>query len=359
MNRTSEPDYENSIPPTDVEQADDEQKPGLRQRLSTGVIFIFIGACVLLTAVVVAVWGGVRAGQNERGAQATQTTAADLSLQFDLGVQDLEAGNYALAAQRFRWILDRDAEYPGAVEQLAEAQRMMETDPEPGTATPIPPSEADTNDEKFAEAETLYNDNQWEAAIDRLQMLQATAPDYRTADVQNMLYESLKSLGLQYIRNDDRLEEGIILLDQAAMIKPLDDISDGERLIANLYVTAKSYWSLNWPVVIQNLNEIYRVAPNYRDVEDRLWEAYTTYAKQLWLAGSPCDSVDLYESAAQIRYTTEIKDNIEGATDACLNPTPTPTATGAPEQPIEGTPGEGTPQPPAEGEGAAQPSVAP
>ena len=318
----------------------------LRRLASSTIIFAAMAACIVVAAVLVAVWGGIRAGQDARAARATQTTVAEIDAQFEKGLADLEAGNFELAAQRFALILELNPTYPGAAERLAEARRSMNG----GAvveATGIPTSEADTNEERLAEARELYDDGQWEAAIDRLEMLRAQAPDFHTAEVEDMLHESLKALGLRHIRTDERLEEGIILLDQAALIKPLDDVSEGERLIANLYVTGQSYWGLNWPIVIQNFSEIYAVAPNYRDVQTRLWDAYVTYADQLWLAGTPCDSVSLYQSAAYIRNTVDVADKIEGSNDACLNPTATPTMTLLPGEPTP-PPAEGTP--PAEGE---------
>lgn len=351
----------------DSEQTDAAPTAGgrlssLKRLVSSYLVIILIIVCVVGTALLLAVWGGVQAGQNARGAQATQTAVVEMDVQFEMGLADLDAGQYQLATQRFTWILERNPGYPGAAEKLAEARRLLEGGASSADATPIPPSEADTNEERLAEAQSLYDEQQWEAAIDRLEMLQAQAPDYQPEQVAEMLYESLRQLGLRYIRTDERLEEGIVLLDRAAMIRPLDDISEGERLIASLYVTGRTYWGLNWPIVIQNFSEIYAVAPNYRDVESRLLDAYITYADQLWLGGTPCDSVSLYQSAARIQNNAQIQDKIVGATDACENPTPTPTPTGgAPGDPTpEGTPpAEGTPPPdgePAEGGEVPPPS---
>ena len=330
----------------DAEQVEPiSEAPGrtaqLKRLLSSYAVIVLIIVCVVGTALLLAAWGGLVAGQNVRDAQATQTAVAEMDVQFQMGLADLTAGQYQLAVQRFTWILERNPGYPGAAEKLAEARRLLENGGVSADATPIPPSEANTNEERFAEAQALYNEQQWEAAINRLEMLRAQAPDYQPEQVEEMLYESLRQLGLRYIRTDERLEEGIVLLDRAALIRPLDDISEGERLIASLYVTGKTYWGLNWPIVIQNFSEIYAVAPNYRDVESRLLEAYITYGDQLWLGGTPCDSVSLYQSAARIRNDAQIQDKIVGAIDACENPTPTPTPEGTP-------PGEETPPPPGE-----------
>jgi tetratricopeptide (TPR) repeat protein len=313
------------------------------KRLSPWAALIAIVVCAIAAALAVAAYGGVVAGRQERGARATQTTAADITLQFNLGVQDLEAGRYELAAQRFVWVLDRDPNYPGALENLAEAQRLSQ---QPAavevSATPIPPSQADSLDERFAEAQTLVDDEQWEAAITRLQELRALDPSYHSGEVQQMLYDALVTLGLQYVRGD-RLEEGIILLDQAAAIRPLDDLAEGERLLATLYMTGRTYWDLNWPIVIRNFEEIYLVAPNYQDVRDRLWQAYVAYGDQLMpQEGGPCQAVSQYQSALEMSADDEVNQKLEAAEEACANPTPTPEGGVSPDGTPSGTP-NGTP----------------
>lgn len=327
-----QPDQPTDPDPLELMPDDDtveEAQPRKGRLFSSTLLLILIVLCVIAVALGLAGAGGLLAGQNQRGAYATQTTAAGVDEQFELGISDLEAGNYTLAAERFRWILDIDPDYPGAADRLAEAEQGAEATeaPEP---TDIPPSEADTLGERLEEARTLYADEEWAAAIQRLQELQALDPTYEAADVKEMLYNALRTLGLEYVRGE-REEEGIFLLDQAAAIRPLDDQTEGERLIATFYITASTYWELNWPVVIANLEEIYRVAPYYRDVEDRLWTAYVTYAEQnLPLEGGPCNAAELYQGALNIRYDAEINNKLELATDYCQNPTPTPTATEGP-----------------------------
>jgi tetratricopeptide (TPR) repeat protein len=317
-----------------------DETPRRGRLFGSSVLLVLIVLCVIAVALGLAGAGGLLAGQNQRGAYATQTTAAGIDEQYALGVSDLEAGNYTLAAERFRWVLSVAPDYPGAADHLAEAEQQAAATEAPDP-TEIPPSEADTLGERLAEARTLYEDEEWAAAIQRLQELQALDPTYEAADVKQMLYDALKTLGLEYVRGE-REEEGIFLLDQASAIQPLDDQTEGERLIATFYITASTYWGLNWPVVITNLEEIYRVAPYYRDVEDRLYTAYVSYAEQnLPLEGGPCNAAELYQGALNIRFDAEINNKLELATDYCENPTPTPTAT------------EGPPPTEAEGEGDA------
>ncbi len=297
----------------------------LAQVFSSSALLMGTIACVLVTALLLAAAGGVVAGQKERSIHATQTTAADLHLQFRLGLADMEQGRYELAAQRFRWVLERAPEYPGAADWLGVAERMLAQASAPAPTAVVPTSSAETLDERFAEAQAYFNSGQWEPAIARLQEIQAIDPRYREVEVKEMLYTALSTLGLIYVRGD-RLEEGILLLNQAEKIRPLDDQAAGERYLATLYIAGKTYWNLNWPVVIANFEAIREVAPYYRDVTDLLWEAYVKYGDQLVLQGTPCDGEEQYRLALNLRWDGTLADTANQAHEACLaTPTPSPT----------------------------------
>ncbi len=306
---------------------------------SPGLLLIGVLLCVLITTLSISAAGGVVAGQRERHAQATQTTAAEMDLQFALGVADQEAGSYALAAQRFRWIVERVPDYPGAAERLAQVEELMaqvET-----VAPTLPPSTSQDPTTLFLDAQNYYDQQQWASAITRLQELQSIDPTYREAEVKEMLYQSLVTLGLSYVRGN-RIEEGLFLLDQADDIRPLDDQTEGERYLATLYSTGLTYSNLEWRIAIDNFRAIYDLAPNYRDVPARLWEAYVRYGDQLLRGGAGCNAVTQYEAALSMRDDEAVREKARQAEDACANPTPLPTATPLPLD----TPGAGrTPSP--------------
>ena len=313
----------------------------LAQVFSSSILLIGLIACVLATALLLAASGGVIAGQKERSLHATQTTVADLDLQFRLGLADMEQGRYELAAQRFRWILARAPDYPGAADWLGVAERMLTQAYTPVPTAIVPTSSAETLDERFAEAQSYFNNEQWESAIARLQEIQALDPHYREVEVKEMLYTALSTLGLIYVRGD-RIEEGILLLDQAEKIRPLDDQAAGERYLATLYTVGKTYWNLNWPVVLANFEAIYEVAPHYRDVADRLREAYIKYGDQLVAQGAPCDAEAQYRLALDLEWDNTLADLADQAREACLtSPTPdmgAPLPTGGPDSTATPTP---------------------
>jgi tetratricopeptide (TPR) repeat protein len=326
----------------------DRREESESRKFRRSVLLAAIAICVILTALLVAGLGGAVAGQNERRLQATETTRADISLQYQLGLADLSAGNYTMAEQRFEWILQLDPQYPGAAERLAEARQAMSQGtlpPVTSTPSPLPPSDTASLDDLFAEAEQYVADRQWEAAISRLEAVQARDRTYREVDVKELLYQALSTLGLIYVRGD-RLEEGVVLLEQARTIRPLDDQAEGELLLANLYITGLTYWNLNWPIAVDNLEAVYAVAPAYRDVFDRLVQAHVLFGDQLVEIGTPCEAAEQYEASLVYQFDAEVNDKYEQAAYNCLNPSPTPTPTqdfdGAP--PPTGEP-EGTPTP--------------
>jgi tetratricopeptide (TPR) repeat protein len=220
--------------------------------------------------------------------------------------------------------MTRQPDYPGAAEALAQAQAALnQTEPPEPT---VAPSSGESAEALFNEAQGFYNAQQWANAITRLHDTQSVDASYRADEVKAMLYTSLVTLGLQYLRDvrGDRLEEGIGLLNEAEKIKPLDDTTAGERNLARLYQTGRTYDGLNWQIAINNYEAIYNSAPTYRDVKARLLNAYTKFADQLALLGGYCDAAGLYQLALGIKQTDDVQTKYDTATTACANPTPTP-----------------------------------
>jgi tetratricopeptide (TPR) repeat protein len=269
--------------------------------------------------------GGYIAGQKQRDVGATQTTVVEIDQQFALGVSDLDAGRYNLAAERFRWVLQRRSDYPGAADRLAAAEQQLIS----GQATSVPtlpPSTSDDPTELFAEASGYFEREEWANAISRLEQVQTIDPTYRDVDVKEMLYKAYSTLGLGYIRGD-RIEEGLFLLDLAEQIRPLDDLTGGERYLASLYSTGQTYWGLDWNVVIRNFEAILPIAPTYRDVSARLREAYVRFGDQLVARNAACDAVTQYENALALAQDDAVEAKRDAAAQACTNPSPLATAT--------------------------------
>jgi tetratricopeptide (TPR) repeat protein len=297
-------------------------KLSLRQVLSSGILLLVTLLCVVAAALGVSAAGGYAAGQKQRNISATQTTVVNIDLQFGLGISDLQNGRYQLAAQRFRWVLDRSPNYPGAADRLAEAEQHLAQSAgsnATGQGTLVPSTSQDPAS-LFEEGKKFFDQEDWPNTINRLDQVQSLDQTYRNAEVQEMLYKAYASLGLIYVRGD-RIEEGLFMLDQAAKIRDLDDQTEGERYLARLYSTGQSYWGLNWNIVIQNFAAIYETAPNYHDVAERLWDAYVKFGDQLLLSGAGCDAVVQYDSALLLKDDSDVQAKKQSAQEACANPT--------------------------------------
>jgi len=301
-----------------------------------------IFVCVLAVAVGLAIWGGATAGERERQTRATATTSAEIQAQYDLAMQDIQSGKLAIAAERLRWIIQKDQAFPGASDALHQIESLLDITP---TVSPtFAPQTGGNPDDLFAQGQKAYQSQDWAATIRLLQELQATKPDYRADEVKLMLYESLSKLGLNYLRTD-RLEEGLLLLEQAEQIKPLDDQTAGERNLARLYLTGRAYVGLNWAVAIKNFEAIYVIAPNYRDVKDQLRKAYLAYADQLVALGGHCDAANLYDLSLQIENKDVIKAKFDAETALCAIPTAVPTPSEGTILPTDATPPTVVPTP--------------
>ena len=302
-----------------------------------GLTLVAVFLCAALTAIGLSGLGGYQAGIHAQRLNATQTAEVEAGIQFSLGLDDLEQGRYELAVERFRYVLGVNPAYPGATENLALAEAALGA----GAITPtLPPSNTEDPAELLAQAQEYLDAQEYEAAIVRLQELQALAPDYEPATVQEIRYSALVSLGLLYVRGD-RLEEGIVLLEQAAEIHPLDDQAAGEQRLASLYLVGRDYWGINWEVVINNLSLIYAQAPAYRDVADRLREAHVRYAESYVAQADYCPAETHYAEAIRIAADETTQAQWQTAHDACALATPTPPPIGSVS--VAGPPG--TPYP--------------
>lgn len=307
-------------------------RPALVGRI--GVSLIAIVLCAALTAIGLSALGGYQAGLAEQRLVATQTAEIEADIQFALGLTDLEQRRYELAIERFRYVLGVYPDYPGAAERLAEAEALLN---QPTPTSVVPPSNTENPAELLAQARTYFGNQEWEAAIARLRELQGLDSTYQPASVQEMLYESLVNLGLIYVRGD-RLEEGILLLEQAAAIRPLGDQAEGERWLASLYLTGRNYWGIDWGIVISNLTLVYDQAPSYRDVAARLQEAHVSYADLYMAQTEYCPAEEHYAEALQIASEATIEQRWQAARDGCAEATPIP-------QSISGALANSTPQP--------------
>lgn len=324
-----------------------ESRPGLWRRLRWFLLFFVFAA---LVAGVSGYYTGVRQRQQARQS-AVQAQAEE---QFRRGVEDLEAGRYELARQRFEYVINLDPGYPGAPERLAEALLHLNRP----TSAPTPQATATPNlapvEELFEQAEQALRDEQWSRAIETLLALRAKDMGYRAVRVDGMMYLALRNRGVQRIAEEGMLEEGMYDLARAQTFGPLDRDAVNWKDWAALYLEANSFMGVNWAQAVSNFAQVYLVAPYLRnDAYIKYAVSAQNYADQLVEAGDPCaaegyydESILAWENATVYPTATEARNMCRTATapaprpqpdeptatpDGEATPTPTPTATNTPD----------------------------
>lgn len=294
--------------------------------LGRSALIVFI---LLLGVVGLAGAGGYWAGLGERSQRQTQAVAELMAEQYQLALDDLQAGRFELARQRLEYILSIDPAYADAAERLAQA--LPTTTP---TATPVAGSLSSA--ERLARAQAELADGDWDAAITSLTVLRALDPAYEAVRVDGMLYLALRNRGLARI-NGDQLEAGLFDLGRAEAFGPLDAEAAVLRDWAELYQTANSYWNLNWERAAFYFSQLYAAAPYFKDTYLKYFQAVVKYANELAAAGDPCGAAAQYELALGLQNDPDLADRRDEAEQACAL-TPTPEATSASGEPTTATP---------------------
>jgi hypothetical protein len=197
----------------------------------------------------------------------------------------------------------------------------------------------------LAQAKQLVAAGQWQNALTVLDTLRAKDATFHTVEVDGMYYFSLRNWGVQLIQGGN-LEGGIYELTLAERFGPLDNTARVLRDSARFYITAASFWELDWKLATEyfaqlsgsgiwdgtmTANERYRVAAmRYGDqlyTEEKFCEAYEQYQAALSAGGLDNDAA----ARAELAYL------------GCYPPTGTPAPT------VIVTPTGGTPvtEPPA------------
>jgi tetratricopeptide (TPR) repeat protein len=251
---------------------------------------------LLLVALVLGGISGYLVGTHQREATQREAVAQRAREQFDLGVEDLQAGRFELARQRFEYVIRLDPIYPGAPERLAEALVALRA----GTATPVALATPTPNlapvEDLFTEAMAALDQEDWTTAIDLLIGLRAKDGTFRAVEVDGMFYNAFRNRGVQRIAEQGLLEEGIYDMSRAERFAPLDRDANNWRSWAELYLQADSYMGLNWAKAAQYFAEVFAVAPYLRgDAYVKYATASQEYGEQLFAAGDPCGAEAQFE----------------------------------------------------------------
>lgn len=207
--------------PLDTKRVIDPDEPPSGRCLLSLVVAL-ITTCIALTIVSLSVVAGYRDELKEIQTEDAQALGVEAALQYDLAIEAEEAGLIELAQGRYIWIATNVPNYRDVSQRLANMDVMLSVTPTPeATHTPTPtiqPTATATLEETptatqlpvveyYSTAEGHYNFRRFEEAIEWLDAVIATDPSYRRAEVDQMLFESLRQQAMVYFRGTNPVEE--------------------------------------------------------------------------------------------------------------------------------------------------------
>jgi tetratricopeptide (TPR) repeat protein len=284
-----------------------------------GLLSILAFACLLIGLISVSGYLGARNGTAELKTHVTQTADANLLLWFQQGLDQLQQGNYALAEANFDAVLRQQPGNTGVQQLLATAQYAQTP-----TATPVPPTPTPIITDKgelLAHARTAYDKQEWDTVINLLDQLRALDSNYERTSVETMRYTALVSRGVSRLNEGD-IEAGLYDLDVAATIRDLDAQTESQRQIAAMYQNALYYFGADWEKAIDLLTQVYNIAPGYRDVAAKLFDAYERVGDAYAGAFAWCPAEIRYTNALSVTASPQVEEKRATAQRNCLTATP-------------------------------------
>jgi Tol biopolymer transport system component/tetratricopeptide (TPR) repeat protein len=282
---------------------------------------LFIG-CILMSVLGVGL-AGVYGGLKERAVLARQ----EAEEHYDRGLAYLEEGDYNLAEAEFREALRRVPDYREAADELRQVRAQIAD-----MATPTSETRNEATDLIYQQAQEFYSQQNWIEAALKLEQLRDLDPYYERESVTEMLFSSYYNMALDLV-DKDRLEEALRSFDKALEVKPTDPEALVQKELTSLYLTGLGYWEADWVRAVESFLAIYQVDPEYKDVKQRLYEAYLNHGDLYSSEEAWCLAEERYELAAALDSNEDVIAKRDDAAYRCqiaVIPTPTIAATVTP-----------------------------
>ncbi len=294
---------ENEMKDTQPNSMKMEAAPTARSKFPAWLVVL-----ILIVLIVIGILGGYGSGMGKRYAAQDTQVSGQLLEQYQLGVQAVNAGQYAVAKQHFEYIIQNYPDYPGVKSAYTNLLlRLMitpSTVPSP-TITITPTPDTRSIDQVYADVTGLLSApgadlcaRNWDDIISKLDTLRKDDITYHAAEVDGMYYMALRNRGVckiypqSYEPNSScsdlniNLEGGIYDLTQAEQFGPLDSTASALRTWARYYITGSSFWDQDWPQAINYFSQVMANYPNLADsscttASERFRQASLGYAQQL------------------------------------------------------------------------------
>jgi tetratricopeptide (TPR) repeat protein len=301
----------------------------------------------MFAVVVVYIGGytGYQRGLEARSSASSTSEAQSLLEQFNLGVEDLNEGRYDLARQRAEYILGVDPNNEAAIGLLDLALQALNRptltptlEITPTITTPTPTPDLGSIESTFSEASAAIERGDWELGLSLLIKLRHENPEYRSADVDNLMYRGLRNRGLERILSGF-LEQGIYDLSLAETFQQLDEQALSWRRSAEFYLFANSFVGLDWAQAYTWFSQLCGAA-----IWDSCYKFAVSahgYGDNLVATEDPCGALVPYDESLVTFFDDDLVPTATEAAVLCMTataPSPTPTETPTPEETFTPTP---------------------
>jgi hypothetical protein len=316
--------------------------PRSQRWLPAFVLALF--SCVMLAIVAGSGYAGMQSGQREAGIRRTATANFLTIKRFQDGVQLLNDGKHSLAQANFEEVLQRQPGNNGARNFLATAIAAQQPSAVVPTATPNATATPPIDKAKMlARARDAYERDDLDETIALTEQLTNIDASFERQSVEEMRYYALVKRGLERVRGaDDQVESGLFDLNIAASIATLADDVEGERRLAQAYLSAISYLGADWDRAIFLLQQL---PQGYKRVGQRIYRAYVQAGDQYAAQENWCEAERKYASAIEVASTEKLQTQQREALQKCTLATPTPggpaVSAGGPPAGINSFPGNG------------------
>ncbi len=271
------------------------------------IVTVSSGLALLIILVMVVL--GYRDGLRRGEAQTRQQVAILLQRASDM----LDAGMPDEARAVYARILEFDPKNEAAASAISAMEAIVAPETVPETI-----AEPTATDLEWARALALYDEGFWQEAIQRFFLVQSMQPDYRSDDLQQKLFVSYVELARGAIA-EGNLEEAVQLFDSALELNPNNAQVQEERYMVAHYVDVKTYWGADWAQVIRLLVDLYRVDPEYRDVQFLLQRAHVHQGETFAREEDWCAAAAAYTSAIAVLDWLELHGRRDELAANCRN----------------------------------------
>lgn len=271
------------------------------------IVTVSSGLALLIILVMVVL--GYRDGLRRGEAQTRQQAAILLQRASDM----LDAGMHDEARAVYLRILEFDPQNEAAASAISAVDAIDTTESVPETV-----EEPTATDLEWARALALYDEGRWQEAIQRFSVVQSMQPDYRSDDLRQKLFVSYVELARGAIAVGN-LEEAVQLFDTSLELEPNNEQVQEERYMIAHYVDVKTFWGANWAHVIRLLEDLYRIDPEYRDVQFLLQRARVHQGEGLAREENWCAAAAEYTSAIAVLDWLELHGRRDELKANCRN----------------------------------------